>query len=68
MSIFNEETDADMELDAMRHRAIAQTEAFISEALLHPELAAVIPTIPVGSGTFPKNMALYFWHRVLGDF
>jgi hypothetical protein len=60
--------DQDYELDEMRREMITETEVFISEALVHPELAVVIPTIPVGSGCFSRNMALYFWHRVLGDF
>lgn len=59
--------DQDYELDEMRREMIAETEAFINEALVHPELAVVIPTIPVGSGCFARNIARYFWSRVLGN-
>ncbi len=57
-----------MEWRIIRRGMIMQTEAFINEGLIHPELAVVIPTIPVGSGTFSRGMSDYFWSRVLGDF
>ena len=64
----SDHTDHDLPWWLIRRRMIAQTEAFINEALVHPELAAVIPTIPVGSGTFTRSMSAYFWRRVLGEF
>ena len=50
----------------MRTRMVAQTEAFINAALNNPELTVVIPTVPAGSGCFPKGWSNYFWQRVLG--
>ena len=59
--------DKEIEWSIIRRKMITQTEEFISEALHNPELSVVIPTIPVGSGCFPKSMSYYFWCRVLGD-
>jgi len=59
--------DHETDWQLLREQMIAQTQAFISEGLHHPEQAVVIPTIPAGSGAFPKNWSLYFWQRVLGD-
>ena len=56
----------DLDGERLRRHMIAQTQAFINDALTHPELATVIPTVPVGSGCFPKSWSRYFWHRVLG--
>ncbi len=48
-----------------RRRLIAETSQFLSERLEHPELAVAIPSIPAGSGRFPKSMTGAFWRRVL---
>ncbi|NLX05687.1 MAG: hypothetical protein GXY33_11145 [Phycisphaerae bacterium] len=50
-----------------RGHMIAETQRFIDEGLAHPERAVVIPTMPVGTGCFPRSMSDYFWRRVLGD-
>jgi len=62
------ELKPDLGWEHTRREMIAETEVFINDALDHPDHAVIIPTIPVGSGCFPKGMASYFWHRVLGDF
>lgn len=52
-------------LEELRERLIAETSAFISECLRHPELAVRIPTIPAGSGRFPPSLSAAFWDSVL---
>ncbi len=59
--------DKEIEWAMIRKKMISQTEEFLNEALANPELSVVIPTIPVGSGCFPKSMSYYFWARVLGE-
>lgn len=44
---------------------IAETSAWLTEALTHPEQAVRIPTIPAGSGEFPPSLAHAFWEPVL---
>lgn len=48
-----------------RARIVGETEAFLNEALRHPELAIRIPTIQAGTGTFPRSLAQAFWESVL---
>ncbi len=50
-----------------RTRLIAETNAWLSEALRHPELAVRIPMIPAGSGAFPPSLARAFWEPVLAE-
>jgi hypothetical protein len=53
--------------DLMRARMIAETSAFITECLRHPELAVRIPTVPVDKGRFPPSLSEAFWNPVLED-
>ena len=46
---------------------IAETSAWLTDALTHPENAVRIPTIPAGSGEFPPSLARAFWAPVLDD-
>ena len=50
---------------AVALRAIAETEAYLSECLRHPERVRRIPTVRVGFGKFPKGLAAEFWSNVL---
>ena len=51
--------------EAKRRRMIAETSAYVSECLKHPELAPHIPVIPTGSGKFPPSMTSAFWDSIL---
>lgn len=51
--------------EQVRRRLIAETSQFLSERLDRPELAVAIPSIPAGSGRFPRSMTGAFWLRVL---
>lgn len=51
--------------EEMRMRLIAETSAWLTEALRHPELAVRIPTILAGSGRFPPSLAAAFWEPLL---
>ncbi|MCK4343162.1 MAG: hypothetical protein KAY37_15715 [Phycisphaerae bacterium] len=51
--------------EELRARMIAETSAWLTEALTHPEQAVRIPTIPAGSGEFPPSLAHAFWEPVL---
>jgi hypothetical protein len=51
--------------DALRARLIAETSTWLTDALTHPERAVRIPTIPAGSGSFPRSLAQAFWEPVL---
>jgi hypothetical protein len=48
-----------------RARLVAETSAWLTDALEHPERAVRIPTIPAGTGEFPPSMARAFWEPVL---
>ncbi len=48
-----------------RARLIAETNAWLTEALRHPELAVRIPMIPAGSAEFPPSLTRSFWEPVL---
>ncbi len=48
-----------------RARLIAETSAFLTEALRRPELAVRIPMIPAGAGRFPPSLTRTFWEPVL---
>lgn len=54
-------------LDEMRLRAIAETSAYLTECLRHPELAVRIPMIETGKGRFPPSMTDSFWNPILFD-
>jgi hypothetical protein len=46
-------------------RLVAETSAFLTEALRHPELAVRIPMIPADSGRFPPSLSHAFWDPIL---
>ncbi len=48
-----------------RARVIAETNAWLTEALQHPELAVRIPMIPAGRGDFPPSLTRAFWEPLL---
>ncbi len=51
--------------EEMRDRLVAETSAFLTEALRHPELAVRIPMIPADSARFPSSLTSAFWDAVL---
>jgi len=51
----------------LRHRMLRETEAFLEDALRHPERQVVIPAVPVGEASFPRGFAQLFWSHVLGS-
>jgi hypothetical protein len=53
--------------EELRARMVAETSAYLTQALQHPELAVRIPTIPAGSGEFPPSLARAFWEPVLSE-
>jgi hypothetical protein len=53
--------------DELRARMVAETSAFLTEALRHPALIVRIPTIPAGSGRFPPSLTTAFWDPILFD-
>lgn len=53
--------------EELRQRLIAETSAYLTECLAHPEYAARIPTIQAGSGKFPKSFAAAFWADLLTE-
>lgn len=48
-------------------RIIAETSAYLTECMRHPELAARIPMVPADSGRFPPSFAMSFWNSLLLD-
>lgn len=44
---------------------VAETSAYLSEALQHPELAVRIPVVEAGKGRFPPSLARAFWEPLL---
>ena len=50
-----------------RDRVIAETSAYLTECLRHPELAVRIPVIPCGRGRFPRSLTIAFWAPVLNE-
>jgi hypothetical protein len=51
-----------------RARMIAETNAWLTEGLEHPELAVRIPIIPVESGRrFPPALSRAFWAPLLSE-
>ncbi len=53
--------------EELRARMIAETSAFLTELLRHPELAVRIPVIPDRSDRFPPSFSDSFWQPVLYD-
>ena len=48
-------------------RMIAETSAFLTECLRHPEYAVRIPIVRADAATFPRSLTAAFWDPVLGD-
>ena len=48
-------------------RIVAETSAYLTECLKHPELAVHIPMIPADSNRFPPSFSMSFWDPVLLD-
>ncbi len=53
--------------EELRDRLVAETSAFVTEALRHPELAVRIPMIPADSARFPPSLTYAFWDTILFD-
>jgi hypothetical protein len=53
--------------EQMRDRLIAETSAYLTECLRHPEYAVRIPTIQAGKGRFPPTFASSFWDEILAE-
>lgn len=52
-------------MEEIRQRILAETSAYITECLRHPEYAVNIPVIPAGTGSFPPSFAAAFWDSIL---
>ena len=55
------------DFETMRRRIIGETEAYLTDALRHPDDFARIPRHRVGLGWFPSQYAEAFWRRVLSE-
>ncbi len=53
--------------EEMRVRLIAETSAWLTDAMAHPERVVRIPTILAGSGQFPPSLSRAFWESALMD-
>jgi hypothetical protein len=53
--------------EEMRRRIVAETSAYLTECLRHPELAVHIPMIPADGSRFPPSFSMSFWDPVLLD-
>lgn len=53
--------------EELRARMIAETSAYISECLRHPEYAVTIPVALAGTVEFPPSFCAAFWGPVLFD-
>ena len=53
--------------EEMRQRLIAETSAYLTECLRHPEYATRIPTIQAGKGRFPPGFSGSFWDEILAE-
>jgi len=51
--------------EEMRARMIAETSAFLTECLRHPELTVRIPIIPANGERFPPSLTQAFWDDIL---
>lgn len=50
----------------LRRRMLHETEAFLEDALKHPERQIVIPAVPVVEAAFTRGFAHLFWAHILG--
>lgn len=53
--------------EELRVRMIAETSAYLTECLRHPEFAVYIPMVPADSNRFPPSFSMSFWDPVLLD-
>ena len=53
--------------EEMRTRMVAETSAYLTECLRHPEWAVHIPMIPADSDRFPPSFTMSFWDPLLLD-
>ena len=53
--------------EEVRARIVAETSAYITECLRHPELAVQIPIMPAGRGRFPPSLTYAFWEPILNE-
>jgi hypothetical protein len=53
--------------EELRVRMIAETSAYLTECLKHPEFAVHIPMVPADSNRFPPSFSMSFWDPVLLD-
>jgi hypothetical protein len=51
--------------EELHERMLAETAAFLTEALRRPELAVRIPMIEAGRGRFPPSLTRAFWEPLL---
>jgi len=50
----------------IRRRMLQETEAFLEDAMQHPERQVAIPAVRVGEAEFNRTFAHLFWSQVLG--
>ena len=50
----------------IRRRMLHETEAFLEDALRHPERQIVIPAVRDGEAEFTRGFAGLFWSQILG--
>jgi len=50
----------------IRRRMLRETEAFLDDALHHPERQIAIPVVRVGEAEFTHGFACLFWSQILG--
>ena len=53
--------------EQMRLRLVAETSAFITECLRHPEFAVRIPVVPAAGARFPRSLTFAFWEPILNE-
>lgn len=51
----------------MQARIVAETSAYITECLRHPELAVRIPVVPAARAQFPRSLTFAFWEPILNE-
>lgn len=51
----------------IRRRMLRETEAFLDDALGHPERQIRIPVVRAGEAEFAHGFACLFWSQILGS-
>ncbi|MFH1747835.1 MAG: hypothetical protein ABIG44_12440 [Planctomycetota bacterium] len=51
--------------EEMRARLVAETSAYLTECLRHPELAVRIPVVLAMRAQFPRSLTYAFWEPIL---